>query len=214
MGTYVELFVIGVTASFGPCFVFCSPAVLPYIAATRKGAREGFRAALIFSLARMATHAILGLLAGVVGRLLIRLLHEFDDPIFIVGGAVISLLGLLIILGKNPQPRLCRLFRKSGGENDTWDVLLFGLMMGLMPCLPFLTVLGYIALRSETLWQGGLYGLSFGAGELVSPLILLGPVAGALPAALMKRRVYDLFNRLCGVLLFLVGAQLAVSRVL
>ena len=93
--------------------------------------------------------------------------------------------------------------------------VMLGLTVGIMPCLPFLGVLTYIALRATNLWQGAFYGLAFGMGEFISPLIPLGVLASVLPAGLIKNTgVYGFFSRLCGVILFLIGINLIVAKLL
>lgn len=209
----MELFIIGLTVSVGPCLLFCSPLVLPYIAATRKGFTEGLKAILTFSFARLIAYGILGLSAGGFGRLLTEWLYKFDYLVFTLGRLFISTLGMLIFFGKEPQLRFCQLFKKRNVENSTRDLLLLGFVVGILPCIPLLGVLTYIALRATNWWQGAFYGLAFGMGKLISPLILFGVLATTLPAVLIRNyKIYGLFKRICGVLLFAIGVQLVVSE--
>lgn len=214
MSTAIELFIIGITVSFGPCLAFCSPVILPYIAATRHGWREGLRTTLIFLFTRLVAYCLLGLLAGGFGRLLTQWLHQFGYLVFFIGGLFISLLGLLIIFGKEPGHRLCQVLRKNVVDNSIKGPILLGLTVGILPCLPVLGVLAYIALRAQSLWQGAFYGFAFGVGKFISPLIPLGVLASALPAGLIKNpRVYGFFSRICGFILFLIGVNLILSRI-
>lgn len=209
MSTAIELFIIGITVSFGSCLAFCSPMILPYIAATRRGWKEGLVAILTFSFTRLITYCLLGLLAGLFGRLLTERLHQFDYLIFLGGGLFITLLGLLIILGKEPHHHLCQVLRRHAVDSSVNGPIMLGLFVGILPCLPLLGVLAYIALRTQNLWQGAFYGLAFGMGKFISPLIPLGVLASALPERLIKNhRIYGLFSRLCGVILFLIGIGL------
>lgn len=214
MNITIELFIIGITVSFGPCLAFCSPVILPYIAATRKGWREGLRTALIFLFTRLVAYVLLGLLAGLFGRLLTEWLHQFGYLVFLVGGLFISSLGLLITFGKEPGHRLCQVLRKQVVDNSIKGPVMLGLTIGILPCLPLLGVLAFIALKTQNPWQGAFYGLAFGMGKFISPLIPLGVLASALPAGLIKNyRIFGFFNRLCGFILFLIGVNLIVSRI-
>jgi len=215
MSTAIELFIIGITVSFGPCLLFCSPVILPYIAATRKGWREGLGAVLIFLLARLIAYVLLGLLAGLLGELFAERFHQFDYLIFLGGGIFISLLGLFIIFGKDYHYHLCQVLRRQIVDNSIKGSIMLGLIAGILPCLPFLGVLAYIALKAEGLWQGAFYGLAFGMGKFISPLIPLGALVSALPAGLIKnQRIYTFFSRLCGFVLFLIGVNLIVAKLL
>jgi len=214
MNTSIELFIIGLTVSFGPCLLFCSPVILPYIAATKKGWREGLKSVLIFTLSRLVAYTILGLLVGLLGRLLTEKLYRFDNFLFILGGLFITLLGILIIFGKDPQLRLCQVLRRYTVDSERGGLILLGITVGLLPCLPLLGVLTYIALRATSFWQGALYGFSFGMGTVISPLILFGVLASALPGILIKsQKVLNFFRTACGFLLFLAGVQLIASKI-
>ena len=215
MNTAIELFIIGITVSFGPCLAFCSPVILPYIAATRQGWKEGLVVILTFSFARLITYCLLGLLTGLFGRLLTEQLHQFGYLIFLGGGLFISLLGLLIIFGRGYHHHLCQVLRSYAVDDKIKGPVMLGLIVGILPCLPLLGVLAYIALRTQNLWQGAFYGLAFGMGKFISPLIPLGILASTLPAGLIKNlRVYGFFSRLCGFILFFIGVNLIVSRLL
>lgn len=214
MSTTVELFIIGITVSFGPCLAFCSPVILPYIAATRQGWREGLRTTLLFLFARLVAYCLLGLLAGLFGRLLTEWLRQFGYLVFLVGGLFISLLGLLIIFGGDYHHHFCQVLRSYAVDNSIKGPILLGLTVGILPCLSLLGVLAYIALQAQNLWQGGFYGFAFGVGKFISPLIPLGILASALPTGLIKNhRIYGFFSRLCGFILFLIGVNLIVSGI-
>ncbi len=214
MNTSIELFIIGLTLSFGPCLLFCSPVILPYIAATKKGWREGLKSIIIFSLSRLVAYTILGLLVGLLGRLFTEKLHKFDYPLFILGGLFIASLGILIIFGKEPQLRLCQILRRHTVDSETGGLILLGLTVGFLPCLPLLGVLTYIALKATSFWQGALYGFSFGMGTAISPLILFGVLASFLPGILIKsQRVLSFFKTACVFLLLLAGVTLRASQI-
>ncbi len=216
MSTFIELFIIGITVSFGPCLAFCSPVILPYIAATRRGWREGLKATLLFLSTRLVIYTLLGLLAGLFGRLIAEWLHQFGYMVFFIGGLFILFLGVLIIFGKEPGHRLCQVLRKNVVDNNNIKgPILLGITSSILPCLPLLAVLAYIALMAQSLWQGAFYGFAFGMGKFISPLIPLGVLVSALPAGLIKnQKMYSLFGRVCGFILFLVGVNLIVSGLL
>jgi sulfite exporter TauE/SafE len=213
MSPFIELFITGVTISFGPCLASCSPLILPYIAATRQGWRKGLEAILVFSLARLLVYIILGFLSGLIGKGLLRWFDRFDYLVFFGGGLLVSLLGLFIIFEREHHGGICRILRRDIIEGGLKDCIMLGLMVSILPCWPLLGVLAYIGLRTEDLWQGAFYGLVFGLGNFISPLILLGVLAGSLSDKLIKRnRIYGIFQRVCGFVLFFIGINLIVSR--
>jgi len=211
----IELFMIGITMAFGPCLFFCTPIVLSYIAGTQDSGRKGFKSVLIFSLSRAFIYVLLGLLAGFLGRMLTTTLDKYSLPIYIIGGTFISLSGILILLGKNPNLHLCQILRKYTVEDNIRNTIILGIIIGLLPCTPLLGILVYISLTSKDLWQGALLGLSFGIGTIISPLIIFGIVVSSLPKKIIKNpKIFEIFKKACGFLLFLFGVQLIVSQII
>jgi len=215
MVNLIELFTIGITMAFGPCLFFCTPIVLSYIGGTQDSGQKGFKSVLIFSLSRAFIYVLLGLLAGLFGKILTTSLDKYSLAIFITGGAFISLSGILILLGKNPNLHLCQILRKYTVEDNIRNTIILGIIIGLLPCTPLLGILVYISLTSKNLWQGALLGLSFGIGTIISPLIIFGIVVSSLPKKIIKNpKTFEIFKKACGFLLFLFGVQLIVSQII
>jgi len=215
MVNLIELFTIGITMAFGPCLFFCTPIVLSYIGATQDNGRKGFKSVLIFSLSRAFIYVLLGLLAGLFGKILTTSLDKYSLTIYVAGGAFISLSGILILLGKNPNLHLCQILRKYTVEDNIRNTIILGIIIGLLPCTPLLGILVYISLVSKDLWQGALLGLSFGVGTIISPLIIFGILVSALPKIIIKSpKTLEIFKKACGFLLFLFGAHLIISKLI
>ena len=211
----IELFTLGITIAFGPCLFYCSPIVISYIASTQDSWQKGFKSVLIFSLSRAFICVLLGTLAGLFGKILTTTLDKYGLIIYIIGGTFISLSGILILLGKNPNLHLCQILRKYTVENDIRNTITFGIIIGLLPCPPLLGILVYISLVSKELWQGALLGLSFGVGTMISPLIIFGILVSSLPKIIIKSpKTLEIFKKACGFLLFLFGVQLIISQII
>ena len=213
MKIYIDLFIIGVLLSWGPCFSFCAPLTLPFIAATQKGWRQGLKLSLVFSLARIVPYVILSIISAILGQYLISNFYEGQTKsiVFIVVGAFISLLGVIILIGKSPYLHLCAPFKKPG-LRGVREMALLGLLVGFAPCLPLMGVLAYIAFHARGFLQGALLGLTFGAGTLVSPLILCGSLAGGASLILLKKPlVYEIFSRACGLILMYFGVGMIIK---
>jgi len=201
MVNIIELFTIGIAMAFGPCLFFCTPIVLSYIAGTQDSWRKGFKSVLIFSLSRAIVYVLLGSLAGFFGKLLTTTLDKYGLTIYFIGGMFISLSGILILLGKNPNLHLCQILRKYTVENDIRSSIVLGIIIGLLPCTPLLGILVYISLISKDLWQGA--------------LIIFGILVSSLPKKIIKSpKTFEIFKKVCGFLLFLFGVQLIVSQII
>jgi sulfite exporter TauE/SafE len=211
MEEVLTLFILGITVSFGPCIAHCALVILPYIAATTQNWKDGLKAILTFSVARLFIYGALGLLAGLLGRAIIEQLLQFEPQIMVAGGILIASLGLYTLLRKNELSHCrgdaCRFAQRGSIRGSA----LLGLFAGILPCLPLLGVLTFTALYARDLWEGTLYGMAFGAGKLFSPLIVLGILAGSAPALLSRYgRAFSYFTKLCGVVLILIGGSLII----
>ena len=204
-------FVIGA----GPCLLICAPIIVPYIAGTKRSWQEGLKATLIFSFTRLFIYTILGAASGLIGAYLIRIFIStpFGYHVWSVGASFIIVLGLLIIFGKKLNMGFCRFLNKYAVEGPVASMVILGLLVGLSPCLPLIGILIEIALLSERILIGALYGFTFGIGTVLSPLLLLGALAPVLPGRLLQSDVANrIFNSVCGVLLVLVGGYILLSR--
>ena len=216
MDEILKLFILGITVSFGPCIAHCSSVILPYIITTTRSWKGGLKAILTFSLARLTIYGALGLLAGMLGRAIIEQLLQFEVQIMIAGGVIIASLGLYIFLGKKKEFSPCQAAAcKSVTHAGIRGSALLGLFAGVLPCLPLLGMLTFTALYAQGPWQGAFYGLAFGAGKFFSPLIILGILAGSAPAFLNRHsRAFSYFNRLCGIVLVVIGISLLIPGLL
>ncbi len=168
---------------------------------------------LSLSLARIIPYLILSVISAVIAQLWIQRFYQSRAGLFIYlsAGALISLLGILIMLGKSDKLH-CRLPFKKVKARGLGEMILLGIMVGFAPCLPLLGVLAYIAFNAQNILQGGLLGLSFGAGTLFSPLVLFGPIVAAASAVLLKRPlVYNIVSRACGLVLLYFGTGIIIK---
>jgi len=209
----IELFTTGLLMGFGPCLLYCAPVLLSYIVGTSDNWRQGLRTTLAFSIARLLAYGLLGTAAGVSGQLIGRFIQS-APLIEILGGVIIAAMGTLMVLGKEAGPRLCTLLRSEGNP------ALLGFLTGLSPCPPLVGVLIGIALSTTSPGfnpglMGALYGLAFGSGTLLSPLLALGPLAGGFSGRLMGKPILHIWlQRLSGLVLFAFGLHLAVRQLL
>lgn len=115
-----------------------------------------------------------------------------------------------MILGNKMESGLCRNLQNKFLERDKKSIMLMGLVMGIAPCAPFLAVLSYVGLIAKTWFQSLLYGLAFGLGTLISPLILLTAFSGLLQRWIGSRQLVfgRVFNALCALIIIFLGLQL------
>lgn len=215
--THAQLFGIGFSFGIaGPCLVSCSPALLAYIAGTRKVWREALKDIFAFLSGRLLAHLALGYMAGLSGGLLRRFAPSQVSTIFSPAAGILSLiLAAIVLMRKTHTGCGCR--EKTHKAYDLGGLLVFGFIIGICPCGPFLALLLNIGLMSKSGLDGMSYAFSFGMGTFVSGLIAVGALAGVitrLPPRFFKSRPSDLILRIfCAGLLVLLGLRLIITPI-
>jgi len=218
----LTLFLAGLLFGSGPCIASCGPFLISYIAGARKDITKTITVYVLFSLARICVYAALALAIFFLSRIAVEgLLRGFYKYVLILGGAFIITIGLFMAFAKRLDfsrflrdpvwaGKFCRGLHKHILEHDAKSIVAVGLIIGLLPCAPLISILSYIGLISRTWNSSLLYALSFGIGTFVSPLILLVVIAGVVPRILLykKESYYRIFSLICGIVIVFLGIQL------
>ena len=217
MSVAIELFTAGLVLGASQCVISCVPMLVLYVAGTREGWKEGLKATLIFSFSRLFAYSLLGLVAGFSGMFLADFLQNpgLGSYLWISAGAFISLLGVLVILGKEPRFHFCRALSQHAVNDSTKSMALLGFIVGVAPCAPLLGILTYIAFSVKDSLMGAFYAFCFGVGTtIITPIIVLGVLSSVVPRLLFKNpKILDIFRRSCGLLLLFFGARLIVDAI-
>lgn len=202
----LRLLIAGFTMGWGPCLAYVAPLLLPYIGATRRNWQDGLKVALVFSIGRLLALAILGGLATVA----FSSINRFFPPqksgwLYLIVAFFMITMGILIILGKGFKMHIGKTILDKG----TISIFLFGFLMGIAPCVPYVAILTYIACVAENAVLAGiLYAALFAAGTALAP-IALGSLMGIIPEKLFRSaKLLKTFQVVCGVVLVFFGFQL------
>jgi ABC-type nickel/cobalt efflux system permease component RcnA len=202
----LRLLIAGFTMGWGPCLTYTAPLLLPYTGGTKTNWQGGLRVGLVFSIGRLLALAVLGGLATVA----FSFINQFFPPqksgwLYLVSAGFMITIGILIILGKGFKIG----FGKSILDKGNASMFLFGFLMGIAPCVPYVAVLTYIACVAEnTVLAGILYAAVFAAGTAIAPIVL-ATLMGIIPSGLFKSAKWlKAFQLICGVVLILFGSQL------
>jgi cytochrome c-type biogenesis protein len=179
METLAATFLLGVGTAASPCLLPLYPGFIAYVAGMNAGA-PGRRDAALLGLAVLA-----GLLTTMilVGLLISLLAVPFGDVLrwsVPVATAILVLLGLVLLAGRNPFARLAGV-RVPVVRNPLGQAYVYGLVVGpvALPCAgPFLVALLAISIGlADGLSRVGsfvVYGLGFGL-----PLVALAAIGAA-----------------------------------
>jgi hypothetical protein len=169
---------------------------------------------LLFSFGRLLVYAGLGVGVFFAGSFLLeRIFGGIAKYIILAGGTFIIMIGILMMSGRSWAWPACRTLGANFPQKGYLSALVMGLIMGLAPCAPLIAILSYLGLISKTWVDGLAYGLAFGLGTFVSPLIALVLLAGFIPAWL--KHLPSIYTRLlrvmCGLVIMVLGLQLVIK---
>ncbi len=202
----VKLLTAGFIMGWGPCLVYSAPLLLPYIGATRKNWQGGLKVGLVFSAGRLLAFAILGGLATIA----FSFINQFFPPqksgwLYLIVASFMIIMGIFIILGKGFKMDIGKRVLDKGTES----LFLFGFLIGIVPCVPYIAILTYIACVAENAILAGIfYAVMFAVGTAIAPIVL-GSLMGIIPKKLLRgEKIFKIFQVVCGVVLILFGFQL------
>lgn len=210
----ISLFFAGLLFGSGPCIASCGPFLIAYIAGAKKSVAKGALVYVLFSTARILVYVVLALAIFFLNRFAIEsLLGSLYKYVLMFGGGFIIIIGLFLAFGKKLEFSPWHFVHKNLLERDKKSIFAVGLIIGLLPCAPLLSVLSYVGLISRTWVSSLLYSLSFGIGTFVSPLILLTILAGIIPRLFIEKKAKysSVFSFICGIIIIYLGIQL-ISR--
>ena len=191
---------------WGPCLAYTLPLLLPYIGATKRNWKEGLKIGVFFSIGRLIALALLGGLATVAFSFINRFFPPYRSGwLYLIVALFMVTIGILIILGKGLKLHIGEKILDKG----TGSIFVFGFLMGIAPCVPYVAVLTYIACIAEkNILAGILYAAIFSAGASVAPIVL-GSLMGVISEKLFRSaKLLRAFQLACGTVLLLFGFQL------
>ena len=208
---YLISFLEGVITFISPCLLPMLPIYISYFAGGgERSVARTLKGAFGFVLGFTAVFVAMGALAGTIGGFL----SKYQSLVNILCGAVVILFGLSYLgLLK------IRLFRGRGHDMHTDDLgffsaFLFGVVfsVGWTPCVgAFLGSALMLASQQGSMTQGILMLLCYSAG-LGVPFLISAVLIDQLKGAFnWVKAHYDIINKVCGVLLIIVGIAMATG---
>lgn len=204
-------FVQGVLAFLAPCAVALLPGYIVAFVSRTSGENPGVATRLGRGL-KLAMLSIGGILliyaiAGAMILLASQVLKAYMMWITMGMGAVLIVLGILMVAGKNVSFSLQ--MRNATHKSEAVEAFVFGMAyaIGALGCLfPLFLIVATQAMAASTLWEGASYILAYFAGIslMMIAVIMLSSFAKNM---LMKylRKILPHMERLTGALLILAG---------
>lgn len=183
---------LGLSMGLTACTVTCLPFMGTWALGRASGQREALLHTGIFLGGRVLTYTLLAAIAGALGLGLAKALGGVWGNAII--GACSILAGLWLVL--RPAGRGCAPTAPGGvaplhfrRRRDAVPPLLLGAALSLTPCTPLASLLA-LAANAGSGWQGAAYGLAFGLGAALTPIIVLVPMAGRLGREIRSGRAW------------------------
>ncbi|MBU0751291.1 MAG: sulfite exporter TauE/SafE family protein [Gammaproteobacteria bacterium] len=195
--TLTTLWLLGVSMGLTACTVTCLPFMGTWALGRASGQKEAFLHTGVFLAGRITTYTLLAALAGAAGLGLAKALGGTWGNV-IIGAASIGA-GLWLLarpVGRScatsasgavpPAPTFSPVhFRRT--KRDSLPPLFLGAALSLTPCTPLASLLA-LAANAGSAAQGASYGLAFGLGAAMTPILVLVPLAGRLGRELRSGR--------------------------
>ena len=208
---YIISFLEGIITFISPCLLPMIPIYVSYFAGGgQRETKKTLKCAMGFVLGFTIVFVALGALAGTVGSFLMR----YQTAVNIVSGLVVIFFGLNFIgvlhlnLFKGNQSNF------QAKELGFFSAMIFGIVfsVGWTPCVgTFLGSALLLASQQGHVVTGVLKLLAYSAG-LGIPFILSAVLIDKLKGAFtFIKKHYDIVNRVCGVLLIVIGILMATG---
>jgi thiol:disulfide interchange protein DsbD len=190
--TLATVWLLGVSMGMTACTVTCLPFMGTWALGRASGRGEAFLHTGVFLAGRVLTYTLLAALAGAIGVGLAKALGGSLGNGVIGGASIVAGFWLLrrpaASCGGVP-PRLTIQPIRFQKRRDSLPPLFLGAALSLTPCTPLASLLA-LAANAGSAPQGAAFGLAFGLGAAMTPIIVLVPLAGRLGREIKSGRAW------------------------
>lgn len=167
MSDITGIFTLSVVYGFTVCSLSCLPSLGIYLMGTGRTFKDGLAGGLYFVMGKMLVYGTWGGLAGGFGRMFeLQAYQSRWMGLFVIAAAL-----AMPLAGRSASPGCS--CSKTGQQGRRVPLLLLGASTSLVPCPPLVAVL-LLAAHTGSVLTGISYGLVFGSGLIVSPLMAAG----------------------------------------
>jgi sulfite exporter TauE/SafE len=164
------VWMLGLSMGLTACTVTCLPFMGTWIVGRGVGASAAMRDTVGFMAGRVAAYGLLGGLAGGAGLWLAETLKGGVGHVLIGVAAIAA--GVWLFIGRDNHPP-CGVRKKLQGAPP----LAIGFALSFTPCVPLASLLATSA-QANSMVTGMGYGLAFGIGAAVTPMLIILPLLG------------------------------------
>lgn len=164
MTDVIGLFLLGLLYGTTVCSISCLPYLSPFLLATGKGFKDGILSSFTFLTGKLVVYVTLGGSTAFLGNA--WMFHK-DMPVRFITGITLIIVGLLPFAIEGSCHKRARLIGKGA------SLFLLGVSTSLRPCPPLVAIFA-LAAKEGSIISGVSYGLSYGLGLTLSPVLIAG----------------------------------------
>lgn len=188
--TLATVWLLGVSMGMTACTVTCLPFMGTWALGRAGGHYEALTHTLAFLAGRVTAYSLLGAAAGLAGMGLAKALGGSLGNVAIGGASILAGLWLVVRPATGcatPTSSVAPVRFGRARAKDGLPPAFLGAALSLTPCTPLASLLA-LAANAGGAPQGAAYGLAFGLGAAVTPILLIVPLAGHLGRELRAGR--------------------------
>ncbi len=182
--SFGSVWLLGVALGLTACTVTCLPFMGSWALARQGGMRAIALDTLAFLSGRLVAYTALGALAGGLGAWLVMVLSAGVGNLVIGLASLFGAAWLLWPPSTSPQSHCQPVAGWAQGSP-----FLIGVSLTLIPCTPLMTLLATCAAGDSAI-AGAAYGACFGAGTLLTPMLVLIPACARFGDSLRTQRAW------------------------
>lgn len=209
--TYLVTFTEGIITFISPCLLPMLPIYFSYLGGVGQGQKKTlFKNALGFVLGFSLTFMTLGAFSGQLGKLLLK----YQTQVNMVCGIMVIICGLSYMgLFRLPQLRFLQINMNKNSLNFMRSML-FGLIFSISwtPCVGTFLASALLLAASQSSFLEGMALLGCYSLGLAVPMLMSAVLLEQLQEAFgWIKKNYDKINKVCGLLLVVVGILMAAG---
>ena len=165
MTDVIGLFLLGSFYGTTVCSISCLPYLSPFLLTTGNGFKDGILSSFTFFIGKLVIYTTLGGCAAFLGN---AWMFYKEMPVGYIMGIVLIIVGLFL-----PFVAGGKCHKKARFMGKSASLFLLGLSTSLIPCPPLVAIFA-LAAKEGSIISGVSYGLSYGLGLTLSPVLIAG----------------------------------------
>ncbi len=189
------------------CGFGCPAFVGVFVSAVGKNVKDSLRITLLFNIGRVAVYFLLAGASAYLGKVIVARLGVVPHIAFV---AYMLIVGSLLFLSRTGSS--CKTsdivgwYRKMLNGHSL-SAILMGILTGLIPCVPFSTVIAF-SIDRASVGSAFLAAGAFGLGSSIAYMVVVGGLVGLFSSKIREKMQNKLImQRICGAIMLIIALK-------